>query len=333
MAQMPFPVLIGDIGGTNARFQVLEGSDSGHSPVIKVETQNFATVEDAIEDVLSRLGGLRPRSAALAAAGPITSIGLDLTNCDWAIVADAFLTRLELNQLVLFNDFDAQALALPALTGDHLTSDVGLKTANKAVLGPGTGLGVAGLVHTGHQWAPVAFEGGHVDLGPRSTREVAIWHHLERFDGRVSGESILCGSGLQRTYRAICAADGLATTLATPATISSAALSGSDETALEALRLFCTCLGRVAGDLALTMKATGGVYVSGGIIPAILPFFETSDFRAAFEDKAPHRHIMKDIATCVITDPHPALIGLRAYVERSEEYALPLDGRSWRSST
>src|SRR5690606_14694484 len=160
-------------------------------------------------------------------------------------------------------------LALPGLVDEDLTpvgDGLPLHDGTKVVIGPGTGLGAAGLVHAAHTWVPVPGEGGHIDLAPITARDKAIWPHIERPGDRVSGETLICGSSMVRLYRAICAADGIEPALETPADVTSAAEDG-DPQAGETLELFAEHLGRIAGNLALTFLAKGGVYLAGGIAP------------------------------------------------------------------
>jgi len=327
----PCPTLIGDIGGTNARFQIVEedGSIAAFDPV---RTANFASAEDAIATAVLAKTDLRPRTAILAAAGPIKPDGLDLTNAEWKIEAKRFLAAGPWQELVLMNDFEAQALALPFLR-DSDVETIGPaspgSSRNKAAIGPGTGLGVGSLIHADGKWIPVAFEGGHVDVGPRSEREAAIWGHLERIEGRVSGEQVLCGDGLENLYRACCLADGTNPPIADAADISTAAMEARDPMAQKALALFCVLLGRVSGDLALTNMTKGGIYISGGIGQKILPFLKLSGFRDAFDNKAPHGELMKSIATVVVTHPLPALLGLAGYARTPGNFLIDLDHRRW----
>ncbi|MCJ8307974.1 MAG: glucokinase [Rhizobiaceae bacterium] len=332
-----FPVLIGDIGGTNARFQIIETPNA--APIIfqPVRTADFDTMEQAIEQTVLAKSEVQPHCALIAAAGPITENGLDLTNCHWNIVPDALLALAPIEQLVLMNDFEAQALALPCLSlEDGFSLGGGAPDVDgehtKAVLGPGTGLGVGILVRAGRKWIPVPGEGGHVDLGPRSAREAEVWAHLETIEGRVSAEQAVCGDGLVNLYQACCKADGVGSVLDTAAAISIAAMGAKNTQAEEALNLFCTTLGRVAGDLALTSMARGGVYVGGGIAQKILPFLAKSAFRASFEDKAPHSALMANIATIVVTHELPALVGLAAFANNPDLYLLDLEHRHWQSS-
>ncbi len=335
MDNTAFPVLLADIGGTNTRFRLLDAPGEPLRAFETFATADYPTLEKAVCDVV--LGdGTAPRRAIVAAAGPILADGLDLTNAHWVIRPEPFLNATGIRELVLLNDFEAQALALPALGEADVTAIGDVSTTRdhtRAVIGPGTGLGVGTLVRAGGMWVPVAGEGGHVDLGPRTPREAAIWPHLAAIDGRISAEQVLCGDGLVNLYRAICLTDSAEPLFHEAATVSTAALAdwerGNASHAREALDLFCTGLGRVAGDLALTTYAAGGVYLGGGITTKILPFLCASGFRAAFEDKAPHRAFMESVATLAITADLPALAGLAAYAENPAAYSLDIHDRTW----
>ncbi|MGI9365501.1 MAG: glucokinase [Rhizobiaceae bacterium] len=333
-SDLNFPVLIGDIGGTNARFQIIK--EKGSTPINfdSVRTNDFHNIDKALTDFVLKKSAVTPRSSILAAAGPITENGLNLTNCHWDLVPDQILSIGPIEQLILMNDFEAQALALPCLTSqDGVLLGGNSKTSSdehtKAVLGPGTGLGVGILVWAGGKWIPVPGEGGHVDLGPRSERESAIWKNLVPLDGRISAEQAVSGAGLENLYRACCLTDSVVPAADNAAAISTRAMATEDDQAVDALSLFCTTLGRIAGDLALTSMSTGGVYIGGGIAQKILPFLKASQFRAAFEDKAPHSELMREIATIVVTHPVPALLGLAAYANAPDRYLLDIAHRHW----
>ncbi|MFD0917078.1 glucokinase [Pseudahrensia aquimaris] len=335
MSAFTFPVLLADIGGTNARFQVLEAADSTAITFKTVKTADFSTIEDALRAVVLDQG-YQPKTALIAAAGPIKVDGLDLTNCHWRIKANAFVNNLKLDHLILFNDFDAQALALPFLTKDDVSSlgGVGLGETKRTmgVVGAGTGLGVGTLARAAGKWVPVGGEGGHVDLGPRTERESTIWPHLERIGGRISAEQVLCGDGLVNLYRAVCGADRVEPSLQTASDISTAAMEGRDDQAYEALSIFCACFGRVAGDLALTVMAKGGVFVAGGIAGHILSFLQQSGMRRSFDDKEPHSELMEAIGLHVVTHKLPALLGLASYACQPDAFAIDLEHRSWKSA-
>lgn len=329
---LPFPILIGDIGGTNARFSILLDAFAEPQQLVSVKTADFATIDDAIQTSILDKSSVQPRSAILAVAGPIESDEIPLTNCDWVVRPKQMLAKLGFEDIIVINDFEAQALAISSLDNDNRdiigphNKDM---VASRVVLGPGTGLGVAGLVHARNMWFPVPGEGGHVDIGPRSARDFEVFPHLEPIEGRISGEQILCGRGLVYLYNAVCAADGIKPAFTDPADITSHGLSGDNAQAAETLTLFSTYLGRLAGDLALIFMARGGVYLAGGISQKIIPALKAGEFRAAFEDKAPHSALLATIPTYVVTHPQAALAGLATFARSPENYGMTLEGRRW----
>lgn len=328
-----FPVLIGDIGGTNARFSiVLDANSEATEPQI-VQTANFKTIDEAIQAVVLDRSSIQPNSTVLAIAGPVDGDEIPLTNCPWVVKPRQMFRTLGLSEVVVLNDFEAQALAVVAIGEEHMEK-IGGGTpelnAGRVVLGPGTGLGVAGLIYALNHWIPVPGEGGHMDIGPRTARDFEVFPHIDKLEGRISGEQILCGRGLVNVYRAVAKADGKAAPFATPAEVTAAALSKSDAIAEEALELFVTCLGRTAGDLALVFKSRGGVFLTGGIAQKIVPALKQGNFRAAFEDKAPHSALMREMPVYVITHPLAALLGLAAYARTPSLFGVNTAGRHWR---
>ena len=190
----PFPILIGDIGGTNARFWILLDAYAEPKPFPDLLTADFASIEDAIQQGVLDKTSVQPRSAILAVAGPIHAQEVQLTNCHWVIRPGEMRTNLGLEDIVIINDFEAQALAVAALSDDYretIGTTGAVAPASRVVLGPGTGLGVAGLVHVQRRWIPVSGEGGHVDLGPRTERDFAVFPHLDRIEGIISAEQVL----------------------------------------------------------------------------------------------------------------------------------------------
>lgn len=330
---LPFPILLGDIGGTNARFSILVDDTSEPIRFPNIKTADYPTIDEAIaKDVLEKTA-VRPRSTILAVAGPIEGDEIDLTNCDWIVRPNALISDLGFEDVLVLNDFEAQALAVACLT-DEYREDIGPKieplTASRVVLGPGTGLGVAGLVYARDTWFPVPGEGGHVDVGPRSPRDFAIFPHLDRIDGRVSAEEILSGRGVVNIYQAICKTDGIQPAFTDPADITAKGLDRSNRQAVETLSLFSTYLGRFAGDMALLFMAKGGVYLAGGISQKIIPALQQPEFRAGFEDKAPHSEFMRYIPTFVVTHPLAALAGLASYARTPSDYGISTQGRRWQ---
>ncbi|MCO6390966.1 glucokinase [Aliihoeflea aestuarii] len=332
---LEFPVLVGDIGGTNARFAILPGPDVDSIEFPTVATADFPDIDIAIERAILARSPVRPKSAVLAIAAPVTGDEIRLTNCPWTVRPRVLIDRLGFSEVVILNDFEAQALAVVAIGQEHCVQIGGGPAdpnASRVVLGPGTGLGVAGLINANGVWIPVPGEGGHVDMGPRTARDFEVFPHIEPIEGRISGEQILCGRGLVNLYRAVALADAEPAKLSTPASVTSAALARTDGVAEEALDIFVTCLGRLAGDLALIFMARGGVYLTGGIAQKIVAALQHPRFRAAFEDKAPHSALMRQLPVFVITHPLAALLGLAAYARTPQAFHIRTTGRHWRAS-
>jgi glucokinase len=328
-----FPILIGDIGGTNARFALVVDAYAEPKIFPTVQTADFETIDDAIQTSVLDKTSVQPVSAVFAVAGPVEGEEIDLTNCDWVVRPRNMEKTLGLNDIVVLNDFEAQALAVVALDEEHIEKiggGQGEANASRVVLGPGTGLGVAGLVHARHTWIPVPGEGGHVDVGPQTERDYAVFPNMEKIEGRLSAEQLLCGRGLVNIYRAICKTDGKTANFTTPAEITTAALEKSDDVATETLKLFMTVLGRVAGDLALVFMSQGGVFLTGGIAQKIVPLLKDGTFRKAFENKAPHSALVSEMPAYVITHPLAALTGLAAFARTPARFGVSLEGRRWQ---
>lgn len=333
MNGLNFPILIGDIGGTNARFSILVDSHGEPKEFPNIRTADHANIDDAIQEGILDRTSIRPRSAILAVAGPVDGDEIDLTNCDWVVRPKVLFERFGLTDILVLNDFEAQALATAALGEEHMERigpGAPEAAASRVVLGPGTGLGVAGMVHARNTWIPVPGEGGHVDMGPRTPRDLEIWPHLEPIEGRISAEQMLCGRGLVNIYRAVVAAEGGVPLFSTPAEVTGAALEAGDAHAVEALDVFVTCLGRLAGDLALVFMSRGGVYLTGGIAQKIVPALKRGNFRSSFEDKAPHSALLRAMPVFVITHPRAALAGLAAFARTPALFGVETDGRRWK---
>ncbi len=332
MAGFEFPVLVGDIGGTNARFALVLSADGEAIAFDTVRTADFSNIDIAIRDTILPNTTTPPKTAILAIAGPISGDEIELTNCPWVVRPYVMMEMLGLKDIIVINDFEAQALAVASLGPEHLEQiggGVAVEGASRVVLGPGTGLGVAGLINISGTWYPVPGEGGHVDMGPRTARDYAVYPHIEQLGGRVSGEQILCGRGLVNLYRAVCKADGIEAGLTEPQHVTAAAFDGSDTRASETLDLFATYLGRLAGDLALVFMARGGVYLSGGIAQKIVSVLKQGSLREGFENKAPHSAFMHETPVFVITHPLAAVAGLSAYARHPDGFGINLSGKRW----
>lgn len=328
-----FPVLVGDIGGTNARFAIVADAGAPAVAFEPVRIRQFGSIEEAITRSVLSATSLRPASMMLAIATPLVGETFRLTNADWVIDPAALIGRFGLSEVVLLNDFAAQGLAALALGPEHLAG-IGERAVvdgrPKVVIGPGTGLGIAFVVNVGGKWAIIPGEGGHIDIGPRTEREMAIWPHLRKENGRMSAECAICGRGLQNLHQAICRLEGRDAGDADASEISQRGLAGDDPAMAEAVSLFLTLLARVCGDMALLTLAHGGVYIAGGIAAKMLPGIQRPRFREEFEDKAPHQAIMRAIAVNVMTHPTAALEGLIACVRRSDRFSLEGATRRFR---
>lgn len=316
MTVAPIPRLLADIGGTHARFARQAAPGAAPTQIVTYACADHDSLLSAIRQYLrepSASGG-SPRACAIGIANPITGDRVQMTNLDWSFSIAGLKRELGLERLVVINDFSALALALPLLAPADLRRIGGgtaLADAPMAVLGPGTGLGVSGLVPSGPgRFMPINGEGGHVSLAAGSDREAAVIDRLRRRFGHASAERALSGPGLTYLYEAVCALAGRAAGDLSPAEVIARARSLADPCCGEALDLFCNFLGAVAGDLALTLGARGGVYIGGGIAPRILRELERSSFRERFESKGRFRDYLRNIATFVIdAELSPSLVG------------------------
>ncbi|WP_428669960.1 ROK family protein [Roseibium sp.] len=326
-----FPVLVADIGGTNARFALVDKPGAPTRMCGKTATAGHPDISSAIREAVFPETDIKPRTAIIAVAGPVTGDTIPLTNAAWVIEPLKMIADLGLQEVVVLNDFEAQALALPGYTGSDI-EQVGAGAVRDAsakfVLGPGTGLGAAAMIYASDTWIPVPGEGGHVELGPVTPEDLEIWPHIERVGGRLGAEQLLSGTGLPRLARAISAYLQADRMFETAASITQAA-EDNDPVAVKTLEVFARGLGRVAGDFALTVLARGGVYLTGGVTPRITRFLTDGGFRAAFEAKAPHEALMAKIPTFIVRHPDPALEGLASFARTPEAFAVDMQGRHW----
>jgi glucokinase len=256
-----------------------------------------------------------PDAAAIAVASPVTGDRVDMTNHPWSFSIKALKRRLGLRHLRVVNDFAAIAYAIPELErGDLVKIGGGSRVVDRpiGIIGPGTGLGVAGLVAAEGHWHAVDTEGGHATLPAADSREAEIIAVLRERFGHVSAERALSGPGLVNLYDAIAALEGAEPASFEPSDVLARGRAGSDPMCVEALATFCAMLGTVAGNLALTFGALGGIYIAGGIVPRLGAWFAKSPFRERFEAKGRFRDYQRAIPTCVITHPNPGLLGLKA---------------------
>jgi glucokinase len=321
-----FPVLIGDIGGTNARFAVVPRPGEGFRLLPKRLTASTPDPVDAIREALRHHDGEAPRSAMIAVANRVDGLAVRLTNADWTVDAPAIGAAFGLDRVALINDYPPVAASVTALDparGDLAAVGAGSpgRPGARVVIGPGTGLGAAALLPVEGRHAIVASEGGHVELGPAEPDEFALWPHLERVLGRVTAESVLSGPGLFRLAGAVARARGAAMPFTAPNDVLLACRNG-DRLAAETLTLYARLLGRYAGDLALVFEASGGVFIAGGIAPRMVDILQGGAFREAFDRKAPHDGWARGVFAGVITHPEPALLGLSALVAEPDGFLV-----------
>lgn len=301
-------ILCGDIGGTNARLALMRDGAMG-----AVANHAVADHADLISAIRCFLGdAIAVDGVLLAVAGPVTAGRCELTNSGWVVDGAELRAALRADWASVVNDFEAQAWALPTLGQDdrHMLGGGPIRPdLPMAMIGPGTGLGMAGLMPNG---TVVVSEGGHATLAAGDDREAAALAWLRGRFGHVSAERILSGDGMENLHAALAAIDGVEQPHRESPAITAAALDGSCARCVETVERFCAILGSVAGDLALILGARGGVFITGGIAPAILPALRRSTFRDRFEHKGRFREWLAPVATAVITRPNAAFAGIAA---------------------
>jgi len=321
------PWLVADIGGTNARFGLVATPGGAVEHVESVRSAEHASPQAAAEVYLdtlaARLGKrLRPAHVAVAVATPVDGDTVRLTNSEWVISRSKLAESLGARHVVLLNDFEALALALPLLgEGDVRLFGSAARIdmrAPMAVIGPGTGLGVASCVPLpGGDWLALAAEGGHVSAPPADDLESQVLSVLRREYSHVSAERLLSGLGLPLLHRALCIVRGMPAEAVTPQEITQRALVARDAAALATLDMFFAMLGGFAGNVALTIGARGGVFIAGGVAQKLAEPLCASRFRERFEAKGRMNGYLARIATGLIVAPHPALTGAAQALARS----------------
>lgn len=311
---MPAPVLLADIGGTNARLAVVNAGERPKSP-LSFKPRNLAELNAALAVLLKKEGDRRPRYAAFCAAGPVTDGAVKLTNRDLTLDADALAEANDFDGVLLVNDFEAAAASLPALQPHDLRKMGGGEPAAgapKLVLGPGTGLGMGALIPDGRGgFVTLASEGGHMDLPFSTEREFKLRAHFAESHGHVSPDLLLSGPGLERLYRAVLfLADQPNDPDATAEEIARRAHDKSSAAAIEAVTHFTALLGAVAGDAALMFGAKGGVYLAGGILAKWGADLDVPLFRSRFEAKGRLRGYLAAIPAYLVAYEHAPLLGL-----------------------
>lgn len=313
--------LVGDIGGTNCRYALVRAAPSVEDPV-SYENADFENFLDTIETFLrSHSPSPHVDWAVIAVAGPIVSNAVTMTNRPWRVDGNEIAQRFGMRAAKIVNDFSALAASTPHITGQHLERIGGGEpetidgVATTAIVGPGTGLGVGGLVRGPFGAVTLSTEGGHATFAPDDDTEREIARVLsERFD-HVSNERLICGDGLRNIHWALSRIAGVEPEVLKAAEVSRRALIGKDQIATEALQVFSRALGSFAGNVVLTMGARGGLYLAGGMLPAVKTAFDRNAFRARFEAKGRFRGYMERVPSWMMIDPFAALVGAAAMAE------------------
>ncbi len=318
-------VLVGDIGGTNARFALVKPGTVELTHIVTLATADFPGIEAAIHCYAEQVGASGIYRACLALACPVDGDDIDMTNNHWLFRRQQLMNHLGLKQLKLVNDFTAMALGMLHLQPHELLDvhrgDSGLYSAERAarlVIGPGTGLGVSGLMPVRDGWVPLSGEGGHVSFAPTNAEESAILQGLQKRYARVSVERILSGQGLLELYQVMADIEGLAAVCRSPVAITAQAQADEHSLGRRALNRFFAILGAVTGDQALTLGARGGVYVCGGILPRVHDLFLASGFHAAMVNKGRFAQYLADVPVWLCLAENPGLLGAAAALDNDE---------------
>jgi glucokinase len=322
-----FQILVADIGGTNARFGVVNvgsGPEQSNrlkgfiaSKQIKLKCADYTTIAAMANEYCKQAEIQMPSYGCLAIAGPIENGWAQMTNLNWAFSIEDMRIELGMKELDVINDFAALAYATPFLQPDEiklLYAGESDPTAAMVVFGPGTGFGMAALVPDNGRWKLLPTEGGHCSFAPTNSQEIAIRAHIAEDQDHVSIEDLLSGRGLASIYQALAAINGITAHHFSPEQVSVKGMANEDALCRAALETFCNILGSVAGDKALSLGARGGVYLGGGIIPKIASFIPQSKFVERYQHKGPMSDYVRAIPVNMILNDTAALTGTAAWL-------------------
>ncbi len=316
------PILIADIGGTNARFALSTSAPQNFTQAQTLEAAEFKQVSDAIDTYLASHNIKQLGAIILAVAGPIVNEKVTFPNSHWSIDCAGLRKRYQVERAILLNDWEAISYSLGSLGRDDLTNIGGnwapltSSDFSVAALGPGSGLGMSGLVKRADKLIPLISEGGHAGFSPENPLQLEILNHLhQKFGHRISRERLLSGPGLVNIYEAMCSIHGQDTPALKAADIATAGINNTDSLCQESLALFFEILGQVAGDTALTLGAYQGIFIGGGICQRYPNQLAESRFRKGFENKGRHSHLMTELPTWLITHENPGLLGASVFAQ------------------
>jgi glucokinase len=306
---------VADVGGTNIRLAVMDGGKL--SQVKKFLCIDFNSIDAAIQHYFDSLPAYTFNTGCIAIACPVNSDWVKMTNHTWCFSQRSLQVKLELDWLGVINDFAAVAYSLPILSENQIVQlGTGKREANGniAVFGPGTGLGVEHLTLTNNGWQTLDGEGGHVDFAPCDENDIIIWRYLHNMYGRASAEEVMSGRGIVNIYKAFCADQGISAVFTDAAQITSAAQQQNCAFCQKTVKQFCRILGNFAGNLALNLATTGGVFIGGGIALKMIDELSQKEFRSCFEAKGQFSHYVQPIPTFLIAEPDHGLLGAGAYL-------------------
>ena len=318
----PFPCLVGDVGGTNARFAI-ETAPGVFCAMTKYPVRDFSTFAEMLRFYLAQpeavaAGSFSVRAAAVAIANPVSGDRVKMTNSDWTFSVNEIKKEFGLDAFLLVNDFTALAMSLPFLSGNSLVR-CGGKTGEKGkaigLIGPGTGLGVSGLIPCGKYWVPLEAEGGHVSFSPVNALEMEILRLARKRYDHVSAERLISGSGLEWLYVLLAEIEGKHVLPLRASEITNKAMKEIDCLCSRTVEVFCQMLGTAAGNLALTLGAKGGIFIGGGIVPHLENRFFISGFRKRFEEKGRFSEYVSEIPVFVIKNTFAAFRGVSVLMD------------------
>lgn len=309
----PFAGWVGDIGGTHARFALVEADGQTLTHAATLPTGHFSNLADASKAYFNQIGLSVPSRACIAIANPVDGDWLRMTNTAWAFSIEETRISLGLESLHMLNDWEAIALAVPGLAPHELMplgGGASVPHAPRGLIGAGSGLGVSSLIRSAAgEWIPIAGEGGHVSLCPGNHEEADVLRLLWKRWPHVSAERVISGMGLENLHAVLADMSGVRAPALKAAEISRRALDQQDALCEKTVDTLCVFLGRIAGNLALTLGARGGVYISGGVMQHLRSFLPQSGFRAAFEEKGRFTEYLQKIPTWLIEAEEPGLRG------------------------
>ena len=310
--------VVADVGGTNIRLAVCELETGALSQVEEFPCAQFEGLEMAVQQYFNSLQS-EVSNLCIGIACPVDNDLIEMTNLSWSFSKRELQASLQLNSLHLINDYTAISLAVPFLSDEEKIQIGGgnpVVDGVTAVFGPGTGLGVSHIIKQDNKWISLDGEGGHSSFTVNTREQADILFILQAKFGHVSAERILSGQGLVNIYESLCQINNQPSILTLPQEVSQAGLNGHCNIARRSLEVFCQVMGGFAGNLALNLGCTGGVYIAGGIVPRFIDFFQASEFRAYFEDKGRFQSYLSTIPTYLITNDNPGLLGASVYLRQ-----------------